>query len=247
MNIYISTSNNYLHLLKPFSYLFNKFWSDSQRVFILGYKSPLFELPDNFKFISMGEQKGIQYWANDLHKFFSSIDDEHFIYSMEDHFILDYVDIKLFEHLKNYLNKDVGRISLSTQLANKRHDILETIENTNIIESHSSIQYRLCTQWSIWNKDFMLQYLKPNMSAWDFELQGFREPLNDNYRVIGVDGKQVVCHADAIRSSKFKENLNEKEMYNYNFNSLFWDRNKKYEKEVLNKNIINDMNLRGII
>ena len=85
MNIYISTSDNYLHLLKPFSYLFNKFWSDSQRVFILGYKSPSFELPDNFKFISMGEQKGIQYWANDLHKFFSSIDDEHFIFLKENY------------------------------------------------------------------------------------------------------------------------------------------------------------------
>ena len=247
MNIYISTSDNYLHLLKPFSYLFNKFWSDSQRVFILGYKSPSFELPDNFKFISMGEQKGIQYWANDLHKFFSSIDDEHFIYSMEDHFILDYVDIKLFEHLKNYLNKDVGRISLSTQLANKRHDILETIENTNIIESDSSIQYRLCTQWSIWNRNFMLEYLKPNMSAWDFELQGFKEPLNDGYRVIGLENGRVVHHADAIRSSKFKGEFKKEKMSDYNFNSVLWNKSRKYEEEILDESVINDMKLRGMI
>ena len=99
MNVYISTSDKYLHILKPFSYLFNKFWSDKQKVYILGYELPSFDLPDNFEFISMGEQKGIKYWSSDLHKFFSSIDDEYFIYSMEDHFILDYVDIKLFERL----------------------------------------------------------------------------------------------------------------------------------------------------
>ena len=53
MNIYISTSNDYLHVLKPFSYLFNKFWSDEQKVFILGYEYPTFDLPNNFEFISM--------------------------------------------------------------------------------------------------------------------------------------------------------------------------------------------------
>ena len=242
MNIYISTSDNYLHILKPFSYLFNEFWSDTQKVFILGYKSPQFDLPDNFKFISMVEQKGIQYWANDLHKFFSSVDDEYFIYSMEDHFILDYVDIKLFEYLKKYLNDDVGRISLATQLANKQHTIIETVGDINIVESHPSIQYRLCTQWSIWNKDFMLQYLKPNMSAWDFELQGFKEPLNDGYRVIGLENGQVVNHGDASRAGGDRDSQNE-----YNFNSVLWNKNRKYEENILDKNIINDMNLKGII
>ena len=242
MNIYISTSDNYLHILKPFSYLFNKFWSDTQKVFILGYKSPQFDLPDNFNFISMGEQKGIEYWDNDLHKFFSSVDDEYFIYSMEDHFILDYVDIKLFEYLKKYLNDDVGRISLATQLANKQHTIIETVGDINIVESHPSIQYRLCTQWSIWNKDFMLQYLKPNMSAWDFELQGFKEPLNDGYRVIGLENGQVVNHGDASRAGGDRDSQNE-----YNFNSVLWNKNRKYEENILDKNIINDMNLKGII
>ena len=242
MNIYISTSDNYLHVLKPFSYLFNKFWSDKQKVFILGYESPSFDLPNNFEFISMGEQKGIQYWANDLHKFFSSIDDEHFIYSMEDHFILDYVDIKLFERLKKYLNDDVGRISLATQLANKQHTIIETVGDVNIVESDPSIQYRLCTQWSIWNKDFMLQYLKPNMSAWDFELQGFREPMNDGYRIIGLENGQVVNHGDASRAGGNGDSQNK-----YNFNSVLWNKNRKYEKDILDKSIINDMNLKGII
>ena len=50
MRIYVSTSNKYIHLIKPFQYLFNKFWSDSQPVTILGYEEPTFDLYNNFDF-----------------------------------------------------------------------------------------------------------------------------------------------------------------------------------------------------
>ena len=56
VNIYISTSNKYIHLIKPFQYLFNKFWSDKQKVTVMGYEEPKFKLEDNFDFISLGKQ-----------------------------------------------------------------------------------------------------------------------------------------------------------------------------------------------
>ena len=48
--------------METFQYLFNKFWSDAQRVTILGYEEPKFKLYKNFDFISLGEQTGIQDW-----------------------------------------------------------------------------------------------------------------------------------------------------------------------------------------
>ena len=42
--------------MEPFQYLFNKFWSDKQKVTILGYEEPKFKLEDNFNFISLGKQ-----------------------------------------------------------------------------------------------------------------------------------------------------------------------------------------------
>ena len=159
---------------------------------------------------------------------------------MEDQFILDYVNFHTLIKLKKYINKNVGRISLSTQLANKNHNVLESFNDTHIIESHHSIQYRLCTQWSIWNRDFMLKYLKKGMSAWDFELQGFNNLMDDEYKILGLKGKSVVTHGDAIRSSKGSD-LDE-----YNFNAIFWDY-KKNELDILNKSVILDMKKEGII
>ena len=79
VNIYISTSNKYIHLIKPFQYLFNKFWSGKQNVTILGYEEPKFKLEDNFDFISLGKQTTIDDWCIDLKNFFESIDDDYFI------------------------------------------------------------------------------------------------------------------------------------------------------------------------
>ena len=49
-------------------------------------------------------------------------------------------------------------------------------------------------------------------------------------------------HGDASRAGGDRDSQNE-----YNFNSVLWNKNRKYEETILDKNIINDMNLKGII
>ena len=77
MKIYISTSDKYVHLIEPFAFLFNKFWSSEQQVVVLGYNKPDFKLPKNFEFISMGiSRNDPKEWSTDLRNYFQSIDDE---------------------------------------------------------------------------------------------------------------------------------------------------------------------------
>ena len=63
--IYVTTSNGYMKVVKVFCYLFNKFWGSQQEVNIVGFDPPDFELPNNFKFISLGKQRGPEYWRED--------------------------------------------------------------------------------------------------------------------------------------------------------------------------------------
>ena len=58
INIYILTSDRGIDTIEGFQYCFNKYWNSSQQVTILGYRSPTFKLSDNFKFISLGEDRG---------------------------------------------------------------------------------------------------------------------------------------------------------------------------------------------
>tara|TARA_Y100001963_G_C6594840_1_gene359721 strand:- start:435 stop:698 length:264 start_codon:yes stop_codon:yes gene_type:complete len=87
----------------------------------------------------------------------------------------------------------------------------------------------------------MLKYLKPGMTAWDFELQGFNGYMNDDYRILGVKGESAVVHGDAMRSSK-SGNIDD-----FNFNAIYWYENGKTEKEILDTSVISDMKEKGII
>ena len=57
INIYVSTCDLTIYAVDVFQHLFNKNWSANQKVTILGYSEPSFELPSNFDFISMGEKQ----------------------------------------------------------------------------------------------------------------------------------------------------------------------------------------------
>lgn len=232
LNTYIVTSNKYIPLLKPFSYLFNKFWDETQQVTFLGNDIyPDFELPKNFSFHSLGNQNGIQHWSTDLRKFIQDIPDQYFILSLEDLFPVQNINLELFNYLvENYLTPDIGRISLGSQLYDKSHTIIDNYKDCNILLGSPNIRYRLCTQWSIWNKDFLLEYLKPNMSPWDFELQGYNKPLGDNYKVIGCSTNPVIIYCDAARA---RGKVNGADFSDLNFNGIMWERNRKYEKSGL--------------
>ena len=158
LNIYISTSNKYIHLIKPFQYLFNKFWSDKQKVTILGYEEPKFKLEDNFDFISLGTQTTIDDWCIDLKNFFESIDDEYFIHAVEDQFIIKPVNVDMIYKLIDYMtDENVGRIALETAAQTKPHTEIYKDDEMCVIELDQFAQYRLSVCYSIWNKEYMLK------------------------------------------------------------------------------------------
>ena len=73
MKIYVTSSNQYSFLLEPYSILFNRYWP-GQSVEVLGFDESLVPpLPENFKFVSLGNQNSGS-WSDMLIPFFNSID-----------------------------------------------------------------------------------------------------------------------------------------------------------------------------
>ena len=69
IGLYVWTSDKQMVCLPAWAYLFNKFWDESLNVKVLGYKSIEFDLPKNFEYISLGEQRGPEYWSNDMYDY----------------------------------------------------------------------------------------------------------------------------------------------------------------------------------
>ena len=196
MKVYISTSDKYLQLLKPFSFLFNRFWGEQQDVVVLGYKEPDFELPNNFEFVSMGVSRNDpKEWSDGLRDHFKSIDDEWFIYATEDMFLVYPVNFSSLQKLETYMVDGVGRINITNDVCRKYYSTVED----NVVELKQDSDYRISCIYSIWNKEFMLKYLKPNMTPWEFEINGTNESRGDGYRILGLNSDFPVHLSLAIR------------------------------------------------
>jgi len=172
IKIYVSTSNLHIHMIKVFAYLFNKFWSSEQEVIVLGYDAPTFDLPNNFKFISMGKQEGIHMWAPDLKGFFESIEDKHFIYTMEDMFLVDPVNFKILDYLIDVhkLNDNIGRIGLTTDIRRTaKWNVVAQHKTFDLIERLQDQWLRISATCSLWNRNYMLEHLLNKGTPWEFE------------------------------------------------------------------------------
>ena len=69
-------------ILEIYFYLFEKFWGSEQKVVILGFKQPDFELPKNFTFVSLADKQegGAKKWTRYLYNYFKTIKDEYVIF-----------------------------------------------------------------------------------------------------------------------------------------------------------------------
>lgn len=185
MKIICTTSNSYLHIVPAFAYLFNKYWGG--QVELVGYQEPK-NLPDNFKFISLGTQGPKEEWSTDLRQYFS-IQDEWFIWMMEDTFIKS-VDKEQLSFAYALTLEGIGRISLTKDPQNREHSVTPE----GVVWAHPHSRYRLSTQPSIWNRDFLLTYLKDGLDPWQFETQN----AHDDWNIIGLQDYPV-RHNEGVR------------------------------------------------
>ena len=222
MRIIIPTCDPHLFVLKGFSYCFNKYWGEDFKVTVLGFSEPEFELPDNFEFVSMakeqvGKAKG---WSNYVLEYVNSIDDEHFIFGIDDFCLVRPFDRELFEELKSELKEDVGRIDLqpSLQYARNPRDVTtyKKFDDFEIIElaqrsTHEFI-YRITGQFSIWNRKYFLENLQPNWSPHDWELIGGRLAEGDGWKILGVKDRHCVKKVELVSEKQYPNKINVKGM-----------------------------------
>lgn len=182
MRVTVTTSDKYHHLLPIFFRLYNREWGAPFD--LVGYEKPKVDLPANCTWVSLGKQRGPKYFSDDLRPYFEK-QDQWFVWLFEDSFIKT-VDKERLEWLKGFCEPQIGRICLSNEGMNRPHSMWH-VEPIWFADPKSL--YRLSTQPSIWNRDFLLQYLTPGLSPWDFE----KQDTVDDWQIIGPT-KSVVTH-----------------------------------------------------
>lgn len=193
--IVVTTSDNYHHCLPIFFKQYNKFWGDP--FILIGHKKPDMELPENCTWVSMGVQRGVQYWSDDIRAAFEKIPGKWFVWLFEDSFIKSF-DRNLYENIKFHLMSDVGRVNLTTEGMRRGHS---TINDIYYVDEDA--KYRLSTQPSIWNKDFLFKYLTSGLTPWKFETQN----TVDDYMITGLTSGVLTHNEGTTKHNIHKLNL----------------------------------------
>lgn len=183
MRVIVTTSDKYLHILKPFSYLFNRYWGHDQQVLIGGFTPPDFQLPGNFSFHSIGkfEDYPIGKWSNGLIDLLDSVDDEAFILMLDDYLLKRPVDVLGVKMAYNYarqfgyvLRFDLTWDRLFSYGARYPDEVPDYghLGHLDLVYSEPTREYHMSLMPAVWRRDNLLKVLQPDWSPWDVELEG---------------------------------------------------------------------------
>lgn len=214
--IIVLTNNTHLWLLRGFQYLFNKYWSPSQTVTVVGYGHPRdhkVKLLDNFQFESIApDNYPASEWTTGLIEYLRTMKHSTFILLLEDYWIHRTVDIKRVEaicrFLRNYDSK-VLRVDLSADRAsNKLATPFGLYADSTLVETPPHSKYQMSFQAAVWSRQLMLDILVPGETPWEAEVNGTtRLMYRPDLRVLGTR-EEPVKYKPIYRTHRRTVNIN---------------------------------------
>jgi len=217
MKILIPTSVQYSHLIEPHYTLFNRSWPNQELVYLGFDEAEVPELPDNVSFHSLGSQESFgSSWTDPLRPYIEAIEDKYFVVTVEDVMLLKPVDQSRADVLEEAMNKGAAKAILDSHM-NKRANSFS--QDLMIIDKRA--EYRTTLHPSIWNRSYFLRYLKPGMTAWEFEQTNIHESKQDNAIIVSLtDTKDLYYTANVYSKGKPFPNVRSGNPYGISDNKL---------------------------
>jgi hypothetical protein len=200
------TSDKYLMALRPFAYLFNKYWKPNPDVLVAGFTAPQFNLPDNFSFMSLGkfEDYPVDKWSDAFLKLLNRIKDEAFVLMLEDYWITRHVNSEAVHILYDYalqfeyvLKVDLCGDRLYAHGADVNYG---SVSYLDLVKSMPGSPYHMSLMTGIWRRDHLLRLIIPGESPWDIELAGTTRVSHDQEAIVIGTRQWPVRHSLAFRA-----------------------------------------------
>ena len=189
MRVIVRTCDKYLPALRPFSWLFNKYWSPNQPVVVGGFTPPDFELPTNFSFHSIGSKGDypVERWSDGLIAFLKAIPDEVFVLMLEDMWMPRHVDVEAVQNLCRYMHqfKRVLKIDLcADRLYTGKATDYGAFHRLDLVLSDRASEYQMSLMPGLWRKELLLRHLVPGETPWQVEKQGTPRVAADKSAIV---------------------------------------------------------------
>ena len=192
--IYLSTCDKTSYILSATIYLYKKFINTLTPKFkILGFEKPKLSDWENVEFIKLSnEPQELSKWSWYLYNYFINIDEEYIFFALDDFFPINYLNKYAYEFVINFMkkNKDIGFciISQEPSACPKRNEYHSTIiENENIFvyRRKKNVNYQICLQPGIWNREYLCIIFNNYFTPWQMELNAtpIANKINKYYNI----------------------------------------------------------------
>lgn len=194
MQIIVMTSDKYLPALKPFIWLWQKYFKASwtYQVVVCGFSAPAFKLPEPFKFYSIGkfEDYPIERWSDALFRVLNNVADEVFLLMLEDYWLTREVDTDALHILHAYMHQFKYTIKIdlcADRLYAHGADLdYNSVAYLDLVKSMPGSPYHMSLMAGLWNRDLLREVLIPGETPWDIELNGTIRLSHQECLVLGT-------------------------------------------------------------
>lgn len=174
MRVFVFTSDKYNWAIRPFSYLFNVYWSSLQDVVVVGFNPPPYPMPQNFTFYSVSKTPyPAKQWSDAVIQFLKDVKDAHFVMLLDDYWLCRTVDCRGVAALHEYIltRPEVMRMDLTADrlYAGGMREV-DHWGCYDIVETGHDVHYQMSTQAGIWNRENLLKVLRPGLTPWEVEM-----------------------------------------------------------------------------
>lgn len=188
--IYVLTNEKHYWLLRGFCHLFTTYWPDHP-VTVAGYSPLDFDLPRGWDFYSIAPENWPAHrWSDGLIKLAQDTPYGYFILMLEDFWLNAPPNVEAISNLYEWMTtrRDMLRCELwGERAAKKQARFFGTISGVDLVTTPPHTKYQMSLQAAIWNRDLLLDVLRPGETPWQVEIDG-SERLKDrpDLKVVGV-------------------------------------------------------------
>ncbi len=168
-SLLVCSCDKYSDAWVPYFELLKKFWPEHPSKIYLNTETKSFECPDLD--ITILNCEGEKTWSERLYDSLSRIDTKYVLFTLEDFFLLDYVDQTKLDECIELMEED-SSIALSRIYLSNEKLLKKQWKNTSMYICEKHIKWRMDAQAAIWNREELMNFLDMSESPWAFETQG---------------------------------------------------------------------------
>ena len=225
MKVFVMTCDSYMDAIPGFAHQFNKYWSPDQQVIVCGFTKPEFDMPDNFTFYSIGDQRNypVDKWSNGLiDVLWHFPKEERFVLMLEDYWLCQPVNVDAVKILYDYMVQFDYVIKMDLcgdrRFAGGVQDYGD-VAGIPLVKSDFTSAYHMSLMVGLWNRENMRAILEPGESPWDVEMRGTPRLANqgDKMLVLGTKldpwpVKHVLMYRSGDSNNMIWDGLNDEDI-----------------------------------